>query len=210
MKPRKIYLARHGEIVTDGHRCFIGQVDLPLSDAGKKQAARLRDELAGVEFSGIFCSDLERSVSTAHIICEKHKLGPVARKDLREISLGAWEGLAFDEVQRRYPGEFEKRGSDIIHYQLPGGESFAQCAYRVLLALDDIVNRAEGNTLIVGHAGVNRIIICRALGMPFENLFRITQDFGCLNELIVGASGLKIVTLNHSVIARSEKMHICI
>lgn len=198
MKPRRIYLARHGEIVTDGNRRFIGQIDWPLSDTGRKQAARLRDELACTEFSAIFCSDLERSVSTAHIICEKHKLEPVPRKDLREISLGAWEGLTFDEVCRNHPDGFKKRGADIVNYQPSGGESFARCANRVLSALDDLLNHVEGNILIAGHAGVNRIVICRALGMPLANLFRITQDYGCLNVLATGTSGFRLVTLNHT------------
>jgi len=103
-------------------RRFIGQVDLPLSDAGRKQAASLRDELAGVNSSGIFSSDLERSVSTARIICGKRRLEPVARRDLREISLGAWEGLTFDEVRRRYPGEFEKGASTFSITSHPEGK----------------------------------------------------------------------------------------
>lgn len=196
MKPRKIYLVRHGEIVTDGNRRYIGQLDLPLSDTGRKQAARLRNELACAELQGIFCSDLERSVSTARIICEKQSLEPVAKRELREISLGSWEGLTFDEVRRKYPGEFEKRGEDIFNYQPPGGESFAQCAGRVLSALEEILISLAGNVLIVGHAGVNRIILSRALGMSRENLFKIAQDYGCLNVLMPGDFGLKVITLN--------------
>lgn len=198
MKPRKIYLVRHGEIAADGRRRFIGQIDLPLSEAGRKQAAGLRDALAGVEFSGVFCSDLERSVCTARIICEKHQLEPVAIKDLREISLGEWEGLAFDEVCHKYPGEYKKRGADIVSYQPPGGENFARCADRVMSALDVIADGAAGGILIVGHAGINRIILSRALGMPLANLFRITQDYGCLNILAASASGYRIVALNHT------------
>lgn len=195
--PRKIYLVRHGEIAADGRRRFIGQIDLPLSDAGRKQAARLREELSGLKISGIFCSDLGRSFSTARIIGEKHHLEPVARKDLREINLGAWEGLTFDEVCRKYPVDFKRRGEDIVHYRPPGGESYARCAGRVLPALNDIINSTEGDVLIVGHAGVNRIIICRALGLPLQNLFRITQDYGCLNIIALDAGGFRVVTVNH-------------
>lgn len=199
MKPITIYMVRHGEIAADGRRRFIGQIDLPLSETGRKQAACLRDALSGIEFNGVFCSDLDRSVCTAQIICEKRHPEPVARKDLREISLGSWEGMSFDEVCRHHPDDFKKRGADIVNYQPPGGESFARCAERVLSALDDIVNRFAGNILMVGHAGVNRIILSRALGMPLENLFRITQDYACLNVLAAGTSGYRIVALNHTL-----------
>ncbi|WP_238492597.1 histidine phosphatase family protein [Desulfotruncus alcoholivorax] len=37
--------------------------------------------------------------------------------------------------------------------------------------------------LIVGHAGVNRVIISQLLGMPLKNIFQICQDYACLNIL---------------------------
>lgn len=196
MKTEKIYLVRHGEIVNNGNKRYIGQIDIPLNDYGRQQAARLRDELANVPFSRIFCSDLARSISTASIISENHALEPVVLKDLREINMGLWEGLTFQEVRRSYPGEFEKRGADIINYKPPGGESFAQCADRVISTLDDIFATVNGSILIVGHAGVNRIIISRALGLPLENMFRIKQGYGCLNILTSSDLGQRVETLN--------------
>ena len=37
--------------------------------------------------------------------------------------------------------------------------------------------------MIVAHAGVNRVILCRVLGMDLANLFRLGQDYGSLNLL---------------------------
>jgi probable phosphoglycerate mutase len=36
---------------------------------------------------------------------------------------------------------------------------------------------------VVGHAGVNRVLLCHLLGMPLGNLFRLGQDYGCCNLL---------------------------
>lgn len=197
MMPKKIYLVRHGEIVTDGNRRFIGQIDLPLSDTGKKQAARLRDKLACVEFSEIFCSDLNRSVSSARIICEKQKVRPTVNRQLGEIHLGAWEGMSFDKIRSLFPADFDRRGVDIVNHNPPGGESFAQCANRIVAALNEILNGPNGRVLIVGHAGVNRIIICHLMGIPLANLFKIRQDYGCLNVFESGRFGLQLVTVNN-------------
>ncbi|HUW66121.1 MAG TPA: histidine phosphatase family protein [Spirochaetia bacterium] len=194
--PRTIYLVRHGEITTDGRQRFIGQVDIPLNAAGLKQAACLRDHLAGVELVHVFCSDLGRSLATARIIGEKHGLEPVVRKDLREVGLGAWDGLTFEDVMTEHPEEFRQRGADIIHFRPPGGESFADCAQRVAGALAGILEGPEGDILLAGHAGVNRIIICLVLGMPLKNMFRIGQDYGCLNVLKDGTDGFKVVSMN--------------
>ena len=37
------------------------------------------------------------------------------------------------------------------------------------------------NIAIVSHGGVNRIVLCHLLEIPFENIFRIEQDYGALN-----------------------------
>ena len=58
-----------------------------------------------------------------------------------------------------------------------------QKAARVLPAFEGVVQQSGENLLIVGHAGVNRIILCHLLGMPLENLFRLDQGYGCLNIL---------------------------
>ena len=202
MNNRKIYLLRHGQIVTDSIKRYIGQIDLPLSEIGRRQAVTLRDEISNIEFDSIFCSDLDRSIVTAKIICEKQSVKPQARRDLREIDMGSWEGVAFDEVRRKYPDQFEKRGEDIFNYQTPGGESFAQCAGRVLAAVAEMLERTTGNILIIGHAGVNRIIICHILNIPWESLFKIKQDYGCLNVLLPEAVGPKVIVLNSKVLSK--------
>jgi alpha-ribazole phosphatase/probable phosphoglycerate mutase len=33
----------------------------------------------------------------------------------------------------------------------------------------------------VAHAGVNRVILCDALSLPLQHLFRLDQNYGCLN-----------------------------
>lgn len=183
MKSRNLYLVRHGKIDTQGQKSYIGQIDLPLSDSGRRQAAKLRDEFSDIEFAGVFCSDLERSFATAQIICEKQRVEPIAKKDLREISLGLWEGLSFDEVRKKYPDQFKFRGEDIFNYRPPKGESFALCADRVLPAVAEIAGGATGDILIVGHAGVNRIILSHVLNISQEYFFKIIQEYGGLNVL---------------------------
>jgi len=35
--------------------------------------------------------------------------------------------------------------------------------------------------IVVAHGGVNRVILAELLGMPLENIFRIEQDYACVN-----------------------------
>lgn len=102
-------------------------------------------------------------------------------RSLREIALGGWDGLPVAEVQRRFPGEYERRGKEMMTYQPPGGESFADLQARVVPTFLDILNRESGHVLMVGHAGVNRAILCHIQKRPLEELFRIPQTYAGLN-----------------------------
>ncbi|CCO09210.1 alpha-ribazole phosphatase [Desulforamulus hydrothermalis] len=181
MEKRYIFLVRHGALNAREGKRFIGQIDLPMSQEGINQAKRLSQVLSCVPLSHIFCSDLQRARHTAEIIAEKHNILPTVCQELREIYLGEWEGKSFEEICRKFPGDFIQRGKDIANFCPPGGESFSQCSRRVLPKLDEIMQTTTGNILIAGHAGVNRLILCHILGIPLANLFRISQDYGCLN-----------------------------
>ncbi|MBM7855072.1 putative phosphoglycerate mutase [Desulfohalotomaculum tongense] len=196
MEQRLIYLVRHGEVDTIGKKRFIGQIDLPLSDKGISQAKRLQQELSCAQISGIYCSDLQRAVKTAEIIAEKHRAAVTVCQELREIKLGRWEGKTFEEVCRHYPQQFKKRGEDIANYRPPDGESFADLSKRVVAAFHKLISNSKGNILIVGHAGVNRMILCHLLGMPLKNLFNIYQDYGCLNIILYGRFGFRLRLMN--------------
>ena len=181
---RLIYLLRHGRIQNPGEpRRYIGQLDAPLDAEGIRQAERLRERLLPTGIQKVYCSDLERSRETARILAGENAGGVFVCPELREIHLGEWEGLSFAEVVRRFPEKFEARGRDIAYYRIAGGESFADCAKRVLPAYQKIIAESVDSVAIVGHAGVNRLILCHLLGMPIANLFRIVQDFACVNVI---------------------------
>lgn len=194
---KTVYLLRHGKIEHDeGRRMYIGQLDLPLSEEGEKQAQLLQKVFAKTALSAVYCSDLSRSHQTAEIIADGKDIAIIQRHDLREISLGEWEGCTFADIARRFPEQFKARGADIGYFTVPGGESFADCSKRAVAVFHQIVCRAKGDILIVGHAGVNRLLLCHILGMPIANLFRISQDYGCINVIQSINSGYRLKMVN--------------
>ncbi len=198
MRDRTIYLIRHGRLqVPDDEKRYIGQIDIPLNETGISQAVRLRERLAGEKLESIFSSDLARTRETAKIIAARRNIIITELKQLREISLGEWEGRTFTEIERNYPEAFKARGKDIVNYKARGGESFAECNTRVIGAFIEIVRSTTGNIVISGHAGVNRLILCFCMGEPLSNMFSIRQDYGCLN-IIHQSTGYEIVAVNDS------------
>ena len=191
-----LYLVRHGALVRSAVRTYIGQLDVPLNEEGVEQAWALRQWLQPVHFARVISSDLKRSLHTARIIADAHANSIEMLAGCREISLGEWEGRTFSEIEQRFPTEYAARGRDIENWRSPGGESFADCRARVMDALRAILDGAEGNILLVAHAGVNRIILCEKLGIPIAQLHSIGQDYGCVNILNLSATRTRLKLLN--------------
>lgn len=196
MTKRKIFLVRHGKIKLDKGKCYIGQIDIPLSDIGIEQAYKLQKEFSNIKIDNIFCSDLTRSVETARIIGNCHNSSFEILKELREINVGVWEGLTFDYVKNNYKKEYKLRGEDFANYAVNGGESFLNCQKRAWSALMNIVNTTQGNVLISCHAGVIRTIMCKILEINLQNLFKIGQDYGCYNILTENNNDIRISRVN--------------
>lgn len=193
-----IYLARHGDIGLGIDKCYIGQLDLPLSPLGRQQAVRLKEIFSRVPLDNIYCSNLERAQQTAEIIASIHSIIPTACAELRELNMGAWEGKSFSEIRAAYPGEFKERGENIANFVPPQGESFLDCSKRAIPVFESLTQSAAAAILIVGHAGLNRVILCHVLGIPLNNLFRLEQNYGCLNLISQEGSDYRLKYLNYT------------
>ncbi len=197
MEPRTIYLVRHGRIEQeDDQRRYVGQLDLPLSAEGRRQAVQLRRAFDERELGAIACSDLKRTRETAELIAEGLPAPLVVHPGLREVAMGEWEGATFRDIMARFPEAYRARGQDLAGFKVPGGESFAECSARVVRAFEELLASTRGTLLLVGHAGPNRLILGHLLGLPVANLFRISQDHACLNVIEWRGGGAQLRLLN--------------
>lgn len=195
-----VYLMRHGAIIQQRPRRFIGQTDFPLTEEGRAQAALWREPLAEVPFAAVVSSDLTRCLETAAIVLAGRDL-PVRREPrLREIDLGQWEGLTVDEVRERFPGDYERRGHDLVGCRPKGGEGFGDVQARAVAALRDLA-AIDGNVLVVAHGGVNRTLLCHALGIDLSHLFRLGQDYCRLNVLHLDDDAWRVDAVNCAPVA---------
>lgn len=179
----KIYLMRHGEIdaSVDGKRCFTGQRDLPLTRNGLKQARIWARAFSETHLDAVYCSDLMRCRQTAGVIAESRGITPVVRPELKEISLGEWEGSPVDCIKTNFPDLWKVRGAHPDGFRPPGGESFGDLTDRVFPCFEAICKQPGEIVLIVAHSGVNRAILSRLLNTPLSITNPIPQAYGCLN-----------------------------
>jgi len=196
----RILLARHGETQWNVDGRSQGQgFDIPLSEAGRAQAAALGARLAGLPIRRAVASPLLRARQTAELA-----LGPRAAlltfdDRLMEISHGQWEGLLADEIRASFP-ELQRAWRETPdQVQLPGGESLRAVDARAWPAFRAACSglEAEEVGLIVTHDAVNRTLLCRVLGLPLARVWSFRQASTCLN-LLEGPDldHLQVVRLN--------------
>jgi len=179
----RLLLVRHGATQLTAENRFSGAVGVDLSDEGRRQVRHLADRLADDSICAVYCSPLSRTVETAEILAKRHGHVPVHRDGLREISHGRWEGLTRDEVEARFPGEYEAWEADPFTFAPEGGESGLAVLARALPVIREIVVAHEGkNVLVVSHKATLRLVLSSLLGFDARGYRdRLDQSPACLN-----------------------------
>ncbi len=179
-----VILLRHGETLSNIKMIYQGQGNSALSPCGKNQAKLVSDFLKKTEIDFVYSSDLTRSYVTASIIGKPHRLKPTKVRALRERYYGKWEGMRFDAIQKKYKDLYATWEINPGTAVIPGAEKLEELQDRGIKAIEKIVKRHKGKTiLIVGHGGINRAILFKYLNLELNNFWRVKQDNCCLNVI---------------------------
>lgn len=161
----RVFLVRHGATVLSAEDRFAGATDVELSDLGREQTRRLAARLSTEKIAAVYASPLGRTVETASILAEPHKLQIGTRDGLREISHGRWEQLTRREVEERFPEEASAWEEDPYTFAPEGGESGLAVTARALPVLIDLVRAHPcDEILVVSHKATIRLLLSSLLG----------------------------------------------
>jgi alpha-ribazole phosphatase len=143
----------------------------------------MSERLRLVDLKAIYSSDLNRTIQGAREIARHHDVPLYSLPGIKESYFGDWEGLTMETIRTDYPEELEKRQADLFLYEMPGGgESLADFSKRITECYNRILTDQKGRDIaIIAHGGVNRVILSSALGLDLSQMFRLHQDYGCLN-----------------------------
>lgn len=174
-----LWLARHGQTDWNLEGRWQGQSpEAPmLNETGKQQALAILEQALDLDFSAIYSSDLPRAQQTAELLARSLDLPVSLEPRLREMDLGLWEGMLYDEIRTQYPLEFARRLRDPMHTRAPGGESPLDVAERVVPATNEIAARHPGESvLIVSHGISLAILACHAQDTPLECVYEYIPE----------------------------------
>jgi len=157
----RLLVVRHGETAENAIGVFQGQGGRGLNEVGRAQAERLAERLASIPIDRFYASDLQRARETAEILARG---ADVAHdRALREVDVGDWTGLAYEEVEERFPEEFAA-WRDGLDVRRGGGETYAELAARVRGALEVIADRHPGELVcVVSHGAAIKSVIASLL-----------------------------------------------
>src|SRR5437868_493936 len=163
----KLYFLRHGQTDASRENMFSGSgTDISLTSDGEQMAESFAEFYKDVKWETIYCSPLNRTVTTAHIIAAPIGATVNTREGLVEIGYGAWEGKTVAEVEQFYHDDHIAWTADPAWYPPTDGESAIAVATRALNVITEIRSQYEdGKVLIVAHKATIRIALCGLLGI---------------------------------------------
>jgi broad specificity phosphatase PhoE len=159
IKPRSIWLSRHGESEYNVLKKIGG--DSNLSPRGEQYAKALPELLrkSGIPTDQkviVWTSTLKRTNQTAEYVVKELGYHKLEWKALDEIDGGICDHHTYKEIQEKWPEDFKARDDDKYNYRYPGGESYKDVVTRLEPIIMEL-ERAE-NVIIITHQAILRCI----------------------------------------------------
>jgi len=159
----QVLLIRPGATLYDEQNRVQGVLDIPLSDQGQAEVAKLAECLAdrgeGPRLSALYCGPGESAVRTAEILGRALGLRPKRIDDFRNLDQGLWQGLQIEEIRRRNVKLFRQWIDDPRTIRPPQGETIEEAMERIRAAFRPLFRRhAEEAFGLVAGEPIGRLI----------------------------------------------------
>jgi len=198
-KSTRIIFVRHGEtdFPLDRLYCDDSIESPPLNAAGLAQAEAAAKALSGVSIGAIYASPAQRTQMTANAIAKKHGAKVITCDAFLERRFGVWDGLYFDEVEKRYPEGYVAWKVDPLNFSPEGGETITDLLGRVRGGVDAILSDHPGETIVVAaHVGPIRVILADALQMSLAAYRQLRIDYASQSAVDFGGHQNNIIYVN--------------
>ena len=197
---KHLYLMRHGETTWNRSNRIQGHSNPPLSLTGRRQVLESARHLRGRGIERIFTSDLRRAMASAGIV-ERALQAPVTvLPPLREICLGAWEGLTPDQVNRRYHEGYAKWMAAPGSVRVPRAEPHEHFCARIRRCWTQTLIRGhERRILVATHGGVIAALLAHLLHARYNALIiGLAIDNASITHVTLHGKRVHVPMINHT------------
>ncbi|HUN25837.1 MAG TPA: histidine phosphatase family protein [Steroidobacteraceae bacterium] len=196
----KILLVRHGHVEGIRPERFRGRHNVPLTERGILQARATGEYIAAHwQPSHIYTSPLQRCVQTGVEIATRCAASAEVLEELNDLDYGEWQWCTHEEVQARWPQEFDRWFKAPQWMRFPQGESLQDMHARLADALRLILQRHANKTVVlVAHDSSLRVLLLHLLDMPLAAYWRFAQDPCGVSEITTSARQAKALRINET------------
>jgi probable phosphoglycerate mutase len=191
-----VLLVRHGQTPTTGSTLPGRAKGLHLAESGVAQAEAAAARIAQLrDVAAVYASPLERTRETARPIAAARGLKVQIHRGLLECDFGDWTGAKLTDL-RKLP-EWRTVQSYPSGFRFPGGESFTEMQTRMVGAIDELVARHPGQTIVaVSHADTIKAALAQALGTHLDLFQRIVVSPCSISAILYSAGGPAVLASN--------------
>jgi broad specificity phosphatase PhoE len=171
----QVILIRPGATLYDEQNRVQGILDIPLSERGRGEVARMAQllsrSLGDESLSALYCGPGENVIRTAEIVGMVLGMRPKRINDFRNLDQGLWQGLQIDEIKRRNTKLFRQWLDDPLTICPPKGETVDRAMERIKTAFRPLLRRHQDEAigLVVGEP-LARLVACYLRGEPRVHL----------------------------------------
>jgi broad specificity phosphatase PhoE len=200
----RLILVRHARTAETGIKLSGRIKGIPLSPAGRKEAAALAEALSAVQIAGIASSPMQRCLETAEAVRSMRGPSVKSRPDivvderLTEVEYGDWSGKELRKLMKDPLWSTVQRQPSAMLF--PNGESLRAASARAVEAIREIDARFSDDEtwLCASHGDIIKAIVADALGTPLDLFQRIAIDPASITVIRYSGERPTVVRVNLS------------
>lgn len=190
----RLIAIRHGETDWNVASRIQGHTDIELNATGRWQAQQLAQALADESIDAVYASDLGRAYDTALAFAEPKGLEVLRDEGLRERQFGSFEGLSFEEIERRWPDQAQRWRQRDASFGPEGGETLSAFYERIVGTVQRLALGHPGQSIaIVSHGGVLDCLYRAATRLALDAPRTWQVGNASINRLLHSEGGLTLV-----------------
>ncbi|HZZ26721.1 MAG TPA: histidine phosphatase family protein [Pirellulales bacterium] len=172
----QLILVRPGKTDFDFQARIQGILNIPLSDAGREEAAQTAEKLQPLQAKALYCAPSQAAEETAAIIGQRLELKPKSIDRLQNVNMGRWQGMLVEEVRLKQPKVYKQWQERPETIQPPDGEMLAAAIERATEALVKLARKHRTGTIaLVIPEPLASLIQHRIQGTPWSDLWQVSN-----------------------------------
>ena len=188
-----VWMFRHGETLWNQDRRLQGQLDIPLSDTGLRQARAMIQLLHELELNAIYSSDLMRAYSTAVVLADALSLPLHQHAGFREVHQGQAQGRLVSEIDDLFGKDawYKWNNADPQYwgYSLPQAETKQDALQRAVQAIEELDNQYKYDRVAICSHGFLMNLLAFVHGEKPDNAIIQNGELWQLKKTVV--SGIR-------------------